>query len=50
LKNKDRASALSKDIADGERCTIIGHLIKAENDLGRSLIVDLDFKGPNKFR
>lgn len=45
-----KASALAKDLTEGEVCQITGHLVKVENNLGRSTVIDLTAKGENRFR
>ena len=45
-----KASALAKDLTQGEVCQITGHLVKVENNLGRSTVIDLTAKGENRFR
>ena len=37
-------------MVEGELVTIVGHLVQSDNNLGRSLIIDLNSKGPNNFR
>lgn len=43
-------SAFAKGIIEGEECTMVCHLIKAESSLGRSTVIDLTTKHANKFR
>lgn len=40
----------AKGLVEGEPCTMICHLLKAENNLGRSLVIDLTAAGDNKIR
>jgi hypothetical protein len=40
----------AKGLVEGKPCTMICHLLKAENNLGRSLVVDLTAEGDNKIR
>lgn len=40
----------AKGLVEGKSCTMICHLIKAENNLGRSLVIDLTAEGDNKIR
>ena len=35
---------------EGEQCTLTGHLIDCDNNLGRSTIIDLNAKAPNNFK
>ena len=41
---------LTKVVAEGKECTITGHLVECDNNLGRSLIIDLNAQKPNNFR
>ena len=50
LKDQKQLSQLSKDIVSGSNCTLTCHMIEVENNLGRSLVIDLDAKSPSKFR
>ena len=50
LKDQKKVAALSKLLTQGELCQITGHLVKVENNLGRSTVIDLTAKGDNKFR
>lgn len=50
LKDSKKVAALAKDLTQGELCQITGHLVKVENNLGRSTVIDLTAKGDNKFR
>jgi hypothetical protein len=50
LKDKAKLAALSKGIIEGQPCNMICHLVKAENLLGRSTVIDLTAKTENKFR
>ena len=50
LKKADLVKSLSKGIIDGENTTIIGHLVKSEQHMGRSLIIDLEAPEDNCFR
>ena len=36
---------LSKEIIDGELCTLVAHLIKTESNSGRSLVIEVESKG-----
>ena len=48
--NKAKLSQLSKDLITGQICQMTCHMVEVENNLGRSLVIDLGTKSPNKFR
>ena len=50
LKDPKKLAKLVDDVLDGETCTLTGHLVKAENNLGRSLVVDLNATTTSKLR
>jgi len=50
LKDKAKIAAIVKQVTEGEPCTMICHLVNAENNLGRSTVIDLSAPGDNKFR
>lgn len=50
LKKADVLKKLSKDLIEGELVEITGHLIESDNNLGRSLIIDLNAPKANNFR
>jgi hypothetical protein len=50
LSDQKKASRLAKDIVEGEEVTMVCHLVKVENPLGRSTVIDLTAKTDNKFR
>lgn len=50
LKNEAKIKDFSKVLIEGEQCTITGHLIDCENNLGRSTVIDLNKKVPFNFR
>ncbi|TNV81452.1 hypothetical protein FGO68_gene12261 [Halteria grandinella] len=50
LKDQKNLSQLVKDLTQGELCTMTCHLVKVENNLGRSTVIDLTAKTENKFR
>ena len=55
MKAKDVVKAedlktLAKEFIDGETCSIIGHLVKSEQHMGRSLIIDLEASADNQWR
>lgn len=35
---------------EGEQVELIGHLVKSEQHMGRSLVIDLEAPAPNNFR
>lgn len=47
---KKEAAKLAKQLTEGELCTMICHLVKVENNLGRSTVIDLQATTPSKFR
>ena len=50
LNDNKKLAKLVDDVLEGEACTLRCHLVKAENKLGRSLVIDLDTTTPSKFR
>lgn len=58
IKNTDKANfkldqtlkKLAKEVVTGKDCTMICHLLEVENNLGRSLVIDLSAKSATKFR
>jgi hypothetical protein len=50
LKDKKKVAELSKQLTEGGLCEMICHLVKTENNLGRSTVIDLSSKSDNKFR
>lgn len=50
LKDKAAVAKLAKELTEGELCTMTCHLIKTENNLGRSTVIDLSATTENKFR
>jgi hypothetical protein len=38
---KKDAAKIAKQLTEGELCTMICHLVKVENNLGRSTVIDL---------
>lgn len=50
LRDKAKLAALAKSLIEGEPCTMVCHLVKAENNLGRSTVIDLSAATENKFR
>ena len=50
FKDNKKLSALSKDLIAGQNCVMTCHMVEVENNLGRSLVIYLGSKSPNKFR
>jgi len=50
MKDDKEIKALSKSVTDGDECTITGYLTEIENDLGRSLVIDLNANPKSNFR
>jgi len=50
LKKADKVKSLSKELIEGEPACITGHLIESENNLGRSLVIDLNAPVYNNVR
>ena len=50
FKNQATLSKLAKSMIEGEDCLMHCHLVKCENGLGRSTVIDLGSKSDNKFR
>lgn len=50
MKTEARIKEFSKNLIDGEQCTLTGHLVDCDNNLGRSTIIDLNAKIPFNFR
>jgi hypothetical protein len=50
LKKADVLKKISKELIEGEVVEIIGHLVESDNNLGRSLIIDLNAPKTNNFR
>jgi len=50
LKKVEEVKKISKTITEGEVVEITGHLLESENNLGRSLVVDLDAPKNNNIR
>lgn len=50
LKDQKNLSQIVKDLTQGELCTMTCHLVKVENNLGRSTVIDLTARTDNKFR
>lgn len=50
VKDEAKIKELSKMLIEGEQCTLTGHLIDCENNMGRSTMIDLSAKAPNNVR
>lgn len=50
VTDKRAVSQLSKSIVKGQACSLVCHQVQLENNLGRSLVIDLNAKTANKFR
>jgi hypothetical protein len=50
FQDAKKMNELSKSIIVGQSVTMICHLVKSENHLGRSLVIDLNAEAPNNFR
>lgn len=50
FKDKSFISRFSKELIEGEDCTLTCHLVEAESALGRSTVIDLTTTSANKFR
>ena len=50
LKKSDELKKISKNIVEGESIEMICHLIESDNNLGRSLVIDLNAPVYNKYR
>ena len=45
-----KLAQLAKKLIEGEDCSLTCHMVEVENNLGRSLVVDLKSTSDNKFR
>ena len=50
LKDSKFINNFAKELIEGEECTMVCHLVKAESTLGRSTVIDLSTSHANKFR
>jgi len=50
LKKPDALKKLSKEVVEGETVEITGHLLESENNLGRSLVIDLNAPSTSNVR
>ena len=44
------SGSIAKELLQGEEVELIGHLVKSEQHMGRSLVIDLEAAAPNNFR
>jgi hypothetical protein len=47
---KTSMGKIAKDLVDGEKIELVCHLLESDNNLGRSLIIDLNSPGPNNIK
>lgn len=47
LRNDSMLRLMSKELISGQTVQMTCHMVKVENNLGRSLVIDLNGKGPN---
>ena len=45
-----KVAQLAKNFIDGNTVTMVCHMVEVENNLGRSLVIDLGAEGENKFK
>ena len=50
IKKDDLLKKLAKELVEGEECELVGHLIESDNNLGRSVIVDVKANAPNNVK
>ena len=50
FSNAAQLAKLSKELIAGSNCEMICHMVEIENNLGRSLVIDLASTSANKFR
>ena len=50
LKNKNIVADLTKELLEGETCAMVCRLVKTEQNLGRSTVIDFSATTENKFR
>ena len=48
--DKIRLARLTKEIVGGTTTTMVCHMVEVENNLGRSLVIDLSADGENKYK
>ena len=50
FKDETKRKALTKQLLEGEDCTMTCNMVQVENNLGRSLVIDLKATSATKFR
>jgi hypothetical protein len=50
LKDEKFLSKFAKETTEGENCEMTCHLLESDNNLGRSLVIDLNASAPSNFR
>ena len=50
FNDPDKVSQLANEIIEGKKVTMICHMVEVENNLGRSLVIDLSATSENKYR
>jgi hypothetical protein len=50
IKKGQNMKQITKNLIEGELVEITGHLLESENNLGRSLVIDLNAPKDNNFR
>ena len=50
LRDDSMLRLMSKELISGQTVQMTCHMVKVENNLGRSLVIDLNGKGPSQFR
>jgi hypothetical protein len=50
LQDKGKLNQVTKELLEGETCTMVCHLIDSEANLGRSTVIDFSAATANKFR
>ncbi len=50
FKDPKKVKELAKQLIEGQNCKMTCHMVKVENNLGRSLVIDLNSDSDNKFR
>ena len=50
VKKPDQVKSIAKTIMEGKQCTLIGHLVQSEQQMGRTLVIDCQAPADNRFR
>lgn len=50
IKKEKELKKLSKDLTEGELVEFVGHKVESDNNLGRTLMIDLEAPEKNNFR